>query len=279
MVQVGQVVVGGGGQLVLIAGPCVVESEELVLRTAEAIQQIVEQISVPFIFKSSYTKANRMSIESFTGLGIDEGLRILERVKGEIGVPVLTDIHSAIEAEQAAQVVDVLQIPALLCKQTDIVLAAARTEKPINIKKGQFLAPDDLRWIAQKVESTGNRQILLTERGSIFGYHNVVVDMRSLVLMRRTGYPVMFDATHSVQLPENNGSQSGGQPEFIRPLARAAVAVGVDGVFIETHPDPRHALCDGMCMLPLGELSETMKELVEIHALVTSRREAEGRGL
>jgi 2-dehydro-3-deoxyphosphooctonate aldolase (KDO 8-P synthase) len=268
MVQVGQVAVGKGDQLVLIAGPCVVESEELTVRTAEAICRIAERAGVPYIFKSSYAKANRMSIESFTGLGIDEGLRILERVKEEVGVPVITDIHSAAEAERASQVVDAVQIPALLCKQTDIVLAAGRTGKPINIKKGQFLAPEDLVWIIRKVESTGNRQILLTERGSIFGYHNIVVDMRSLVLLRRVGYPVVFDATHSVQLPENNGFQSGGQPEFIRPLARAAVAVGIDAIFIETHPDPANALCDGACMLPLRELGETIKELVQLQAVV-----------
>lgn len=270
MVQVGPVAVGGG-ELVLIAGPCVIESEDIVLRIAEAIREISNRISVPCIFKSSYTKANRMSIDSYTGPGLGVGLGILDRVKRETGLPVLTDIHSSEEAAEAALVADVLQIPALLCKQTDLVVAAARTGKPINVKKGQFLAPDDLGWIARKIESTGNRSIMLTERGSLFGYHNVIVDMRSLVLMRALGYPVVFDATHSVQLPEVNGSRSGGQPQFIRPLARAAVAVGIDAIFIETHPDPVNALCDGSCMLPLKELEETVMELRELHSAVSGR--------
>lgn len=270
MVQVGPVIVGGG-EIVLIAGPCVIESEDIVLRTAEAIRAIGDRISVPCIFKSSYTKANRMSIESYIGPGLDAGLSILDRVKRETGLPVLTDIHSSGEAAQVACVADILQIPALLCKQTDLVVAAGRTGKPINVKKGQFLAPDDLGWIARKIESTGNTSIMLTERGSLFGYHNLIVDMRSLVLMRALGYPVVFDATHSVQLPEVNGARSGGQPQFIRPLARAAVAVGIDAIFIETHPDPANALCDGSCMLPLEELEETIRELCELHSAVSQQ--------
>ncbi|OPX30652.1 MAG: 3-deoxy-8-phosphooctulonate synthase [Candidatus Latescibacteria bacterium 4484_181] len=260
-VKVGDTLIGGGAPLVLIAGPCVVESEELTLETAKQIKQITARLQMPFIFKSSYAKANRMSIKSFSGLGIDEGLRILNQVKSQFNVPILTDVHSVSEVEKAAQVADLLQIPAFLCRQTDLAIAVGRTGKPVNIKKGQFLAPEDMGPIAEKIRSTGNDQIVLTERGTCFGYHNLVVDMRSLVIMKRLGYPVVFDATHSVQLPGGGGGHSGGQPEFIPPLARAATAVGVDGVFIETHPSPARALSDASCMLPLEKLEQLLRAL------------------
>jgi 2-dehydro-3-deoxyphosphooctonate aldolase (KDO 8-P synthase) len=260
-VEVGEILIGEEAPLVLIAGPCVVESEELTLETAERIKQIATRLQMPFIFKSSYAKANRMSINSFSGLGIDEGLRILNQVKTQLNVPVLTDVHSAIEVEKAAAVADILQIPAFLCRQTELAIAVGKTGKPVNIKKGQFLAPEDMGPIAEKIRSTGNDQIILTERGTCFGYHNLVVDMRSLVIMRGLGYPVVFDATHSVQLPGGGGSHSGGQPELVPPLARAAVAVGVDGVFIETHPAPARALSDASCMLPLDKLEPLLRDL------------------
>ncbi len=260
-VEVGEILIGEEAPLVLIAGPCVVESEELTLETAERIKQIATRLQMPFIFKSSYAKANRMSINSFSGLGIDEGLRILNQVKTQLNVPVLTDVHSAIEVEKAAAVADILQIPAFLCRQTELAIAVGKTGKPVNIKKGQFLAPEDMGPIAEKIRSTGNDQIILTERGTCFGYHNLVVDMCSLVIMRELGYPVVFDATHSVQLPGGGGSHSGGQPELVPPLARAAVAVGVDGVFIETHPAPARALSDASCMLPLDKLEPLLRDL------------------
>ena len=266
-VWIGKVPVGDGAPLALIAGPCVIESEDLALKVAEEVRRAAERVGIPYIFTSSYAKMNRMSIGSYVGPGLEEGLRILERVRREVEIPVLTDVHSPEEAEAAGEVVDAVQIPAFLCRQTDLALACGRTGKPVNIKKGQFLAPEDMGPIAEKVASTGNRQILLTERGTCFGYHNLVVDMRSLVVMRGLGYPVVFDATHSVQLPGAGGGKSGGQPEFIAPLARAAVAVGVDAVFLETHPDPPRALSDAACMLPLGELGGLLRELVEIHSL------------
>ncbi|MCK4590810.1 MAG: 3-deoxy-8-phosphooctulonate synthase [Candidatus Latescibacteria bacterium] len=264
LVKVGAILIGREAPLVLIAGPCVVESEELTLETAERIKQIAARLQIPFIFKSSYAKANRMSIGSFSGLGIDEGLRILSQVKTQLNLPVLTDVHSAREVEKVAAVADILQIPAFLCRQTELAIAVGKTGKPVNIKKGQFLAPEDMGPIAEKIRSTGNDQIILTERGTCFGYHNLVVDMRSLVIMRELGYPVVFDATHSVQLPGGGGSHSGGQPEFVPPLARAAVAVGVDGVFIETHPSPAKALSDASSMLPLQKLEPLLLELKKL---------------
>lgn len=260
-VCVGTIQIGGEAPLVLIAGPCVIESERLALETAEAIQRVVERVHVPFVFKSSYAKMNRMSLTSFSGPGIEKGLRILRKVRDEVGVPVLTDVHSPEDALRAAEVVDVLQIPAFLCRQTDLALAAGRTGKPVNVKKGQFLAPEDMEPIAEKIASTGNTQILLTERGTSFGYHNLVVDMRSLVILRRLGYPVVFDATHSIQLPGAAGSHSGGDPTFIFPLVRAAVATGVDALFVETHPCPSEALCDAASMLPLDKLEGLLREV------------------
>lgn len=263
-VELNKIKIGGGAPLVLFAGPCVVESEGLILETAAEIKRIAARLEIPFIFKASYAKANRMTISSFSGLGIDQGLRILGQVKSRLDLPVLTDVHSAPEVEKAAAVVDILQIPAFLCRQTELTVAAGRTGKPVNIKKGQFLAPEDMGPIAEKIRSIGNDRVILTERGTCFGYHNLVVDMRSLVIMRRLGYPVLFDATHSVQLPGGGGSRSGGQPEFIPPLARAAVATGVDGVFIETHPSPAQALSDASCMLPLRDLEPFLWDLKKI---------------
>jgi len=269
-IRLGDFGVGAGNPLVLIAGPCVIESEELVLRTCEKIKEITSRHEVPFVFKSSYTKANRLKIDSYSGPGIEGGLKILQRVKKEFDVPILTDIHNPDEAVSASKVVDVLQIPAFLCRQTDLVVAAAKTGKPINIKKGQFMAPEDMLPIARKAESAGNSNILLTERGSFFGYHNLVVDMRSLSIMRNLGYPVVFDATHSLQLPGSRGGSSGGQPQFIFPLARAAVACGCDALFVETHPDVTNALCDKDSMLPLDKLEEL---IIQVKAIDQVTRE------
>jgi len=263
-VKINNIEIRKGNRLTLIAGPCVIESEEIVLTTCEKIKEITARHKIPFIFKSSYTKANRLNIDSYSGPGLKEGLRILEKVKKEFDVPILTDIHNPDEALPVSQVADVLQIPAFLCRQTDIILAAARTGKPLNIKKGQFMAPEDMLPIAKKAESVGNKNILLTERGSFFGYHNLVVDLRSLLIMRNLGYPVVFDATHSLQLPGFKGSSSGGQPEFILPMARAAVACGCDALFVETHPDVKVALCDKDSMLPLDRLEEF---LIQVKAI------------
>ncbi len=268
IVKVGSILIGRNNPLALIAGPCVIESERLVLKTAEEVVKIASKYKVPYIFKSSYLKANRLSINSFTGPGIKKGLKILEKVKKEFEVPVLTDVHSAEEARIAGEVVDVVQVPAFLCRQTDIVLAAGKTGKAVNLKKGQFLAPEDMGAIVKKVESTGNHNVLLTERGTTFGYHNLVVDMRSLVIMREIGYPVVFDATHSLQLPGGGGKVSSGQPQFIIPMARAAVASGCDALFVETHPDVKNALSDAKSMLPLEQLDTLLSQVTQIDRLV-----------
>ena len=250
---------GGGAPVALIAGPCVIESEEHVHWLAREIRRQTG----PFVFKASFDKANRSSLHSYRGPGLREGLRILAGLKAE-GYAILTDIHEASQAEVAAEVADVLQIPAFLCRQTDLLLAAGRTGRIVNIKKGQFLAPEDLILAAEKVASTGNDRILLTERGTCFGYHNLVVDMRSLVILRRTGYPVVFDATHSVQLPGAAGAASGGRAEFIEPLARAAAAVGIDGLFVEVHEAPERALSDGPNALRLERLGSLLEQLRRI---------------
>jgi 2-dehydro-3-deoxyphosphooctonate aldolase (KDO 8-P synthase) len=267
-VTVGDFAIGEGNQLALMAGPCVIESEEIALKTCEKLKEITSRHKIPFIFKSSYSKANRLKIDSYSGPGLHQGLKILGQVKKEFDVPILTDIHNPDEAPPVSQVANVLQIPAFLCRQTDLVLAAAKTGKPVNIKKGQFMAPEDMLPIAQKAESVGNKNILLTERGSFFGYHNLVVDMRSLRIMRNLGYPVVFDATHSLQLPGSQGGSSGGQPEFILPLARAAVACGCDALFLETHPDTKNALCDKDSMLPLDRLEELLVQVKAIDQIV-----------
>ncbi|RYM06347.1 3-deoxy-8-phosphooctulonate synthase [Sporolactobacillus sp. THM7-7] len=253
---------------VLIAGPCVIESESLVMNTAEKIKTIAEKLGIPFIFKSSYDKANRSSIYSKRGPGLEEGLDILSKVKEQIGVPVTSDIHEPGQARPAGDVLDILQIPAFLCRQTDLLTAAAETGRIVNVKKGQFLAPWDMKNVVKKLEEAGNENILLTERGSTFGYNNLVVDMRSLPTMRTYGYPVVFDATHSVQIPGGNGTSTGGKREFVPYLSRAAVAAGVDAVFMEVHPDPDTAWSDGPNMVKLDELEEILKPLKEIDETV-----------
>lgn len=270
-VAIGSIVCGGGRPFVLIAGPCVVESRDSALRHAELLRAITDRLGVPFIYKSSYDKANRTSGSSFRGLGIQEGLRVLAEVKREMGVLLLTDIHAPEEAFIAAEVADILQIPAFLCRQTDLLLAAGDTKKVVNIKKGQFLAPWDMMYAAEKVASTGNQNILLTERGCSFGYNNLVSDFRSLPIMAKTGYPVVYDATHSVQLPGGQGGASGGQREFIAPLARAAVAVGVDGLFMEVHEEPDRALSDAATVYPLAQLESSLRVFLALDAIVKSQ--------
>ncbi|WP_248885189.1 3-deoxy-8-phosphooctulonate synthase [Acidithiobacillus acidisediminis] len=255
----------------LIAGPCAIESEDLALRSAATLRDICARLQIPFIYKSSYDKANRSSGGSFRGPGMDEGLRILAKVRQEIGVPVLTDVHEKEDVTAVAEVVDVLQTPAFLCRQTDFIQAVAATGKPVNIKKGQFLAPWDMVHVVAKAKATGNEQILVCERGVSFGYNNLVSDMRSLAVMRQTGCPVVFDATHSVQLPGGQGDRSGGQREFVPVLARAAVAAGVSGLFMETHPDPRCALSDGPNAWPLGQMEALLQVLQAIDAAVKSQ--------
>ncbi len=255
--------------LFLIAGPCVVESQQLQIDVAGQLKEICASLGVPFIFKSSYDKANRSSSQSFRGVGMHEGLRILSEVRRQIGVPVLTDVHAEDEIAEAAAVVDVLQTPAFLCRQTDFIHAVAAAGKPVNIKKGQFLAPEDMKNVVAKArEASGRDNILVCERGASFGYHNLVSDMRALAIMRATGCPVVFDATHSVQLPGEQGASSGGQREFVPVLARAAVAAGVAGVFMETHPDPAHAPSDGPNAWPLERMRELLTTLAELDATV-----------
>lgn len=267
-VKVGSTRIGGGNPLVFIAGPCVIESEESILNTAKKLKEYSVDLGFPLIFKSSYDKANRTSLHSYRGPGLEEGLRILDKVKREVGLPVLSDVHSVDEIALAAEVLDVLQIPAFLCRQTDLVVEAARTGRPVNIKKGQYMAPGDMRHIIEKALSTGNQNLLLTERGVSFGYNNLVVDMRSIPIMQGYGFPVVFDATHSVQLPGGPGGSSGGQREFISPLARAAVSVGCDAVFMEVHERPDSALCDGPNMLSLDSLPDLAGKLMELNRLV-----------
>ncbi len=262
-IQAGSVSIGGDAPLALIAGPCVIESRDLVLQTAERIRATASALGMPLLFKSSFKKANRTSISGFTGLGRDEALRILEEVRSTFELPLVTDVHTEEDVAAAAEVVDMLQIPAFLSRQTDLLLAAGETGKAVNIKKGQFLAPEDMEHAAAKVASTGNTNIALCERGSSFGYHNLVVDMRGLLIMRQFGYPVVMDATHAVQIP-SQGGQSGGRPLFIAPLARAAAAVGIDALFIETHPDPANALSDAGSQLPLDDLSSVLEQVLTI---------------
>lgn len=246
-----------------IAGPCVIEDADTTLRIAEELADIAERYEVDFVFKASYDKANRTSADAFRGPGLDEGLRVLARVREETGVLVLSDVHAVDQVAPAAEVLDLLQIPAFLCRQTDLVVAAAATGKPVNLKKAQFMAPEDMRYVVQKAESTGNRQLFVCERGATFGYHNLVVDFRSFSTLRGLGYPVLFDATHAVQVP-SRGGKSGGNREYVRPLARAAAAYGVDGLFLETHPDPDHALSDGPNMLPLEEVEDVLDEALRV---------------
>ena len=267
-IKIQEVAIGGKNPFVLIAGPCVIEGREETLRIAESLQEITSAVSVPLIFKSSYDKANRSSLKSFRGPGLERGLEILREVRKRLNLPVLSDVHRFEEIQEAALVLDVIQIPAFLCRQTDFVMEVARTGKPVNVKKGQFIAPLEVKNIIDKITSTGNQKILITERGFTFGYNNLVADMRSLVILKQFGYPVVFDATHSVQLPGGNTDSSGGEREFIPPLSRAAVAVGVDALFLEVHEKPDQALCDGPNSLTLKELPSLLSTLKEIDRIV-----------
>ena len=252
----------------VIAGPCVIEDEDTALTVARYLKETGEALGIPVIFKTSYDKANRTSLDSFRGPGLAKGLEIIARIKEDTGLPVLSDVHETAEVAKAAEVLDIIQIPAFLCRQTDLLLAAAHSGRPVNLKKGQFVSPWDLKGAVNKITSTGNRSILLTERGASFGYNNLVVDMRSIPVMKGFGFPVVFDATHSVQLPVGEGSSSGGQREFVEYLARAAVAAGASGVFIEIHPRPDSALCDGPNSLALEKVKPLLRLLKEIHSLV-----------
>ena len=263
-VQIGSFKVGAGNRPFLIAGPCVIESEQLVMDTAGQVAEMTKALGVPYIFKSSFDKANRTSVKSFRGPGIKDGLAILKKVKDHFALPVLTDVHTEEQATEAGKVVDVLQIPAFLCRQTDLLIAAAQTGKVVNVKKGQFLSPIEMGNAIQKIEECGSQRILLTERGSSFGYNNLVVDMRSFPIMRDFGYPVVFDATHSVQLPGGGGTKSSGQREFVEPLACAAAGAGVDGFFMEVHPNPDEALSDGPNMVPLHQLKSLLERVLRI---------------
>jgi len=266
-VKIGKIIVGRERPL-LIAGPCVLESLEVAFEVARNMKAAAEETGFSYVFKSSFDKANRTSLRSFRGPGLEKGLSMLEEIKKKLQIPVTSDIHEAWQAEPAAEVLDLLQIPAFLCRQTDLIVAAARTRRPLNIKKGQFMAPWDMKFALEKARAAGAEGVMLTERGSCFGYYNLVVDMRSLPVMRALGVPVIFDATHSVQLPGGAGGASGGQREFVAPLARAAMAVGVDGIFMEVHPEPEKALCDGPNSLPLQEAPNLLRTLREIFDLV-----------
>ncbi|MDA3902239.1 MAG: 3-deoxy-8-phosphooctulonate synthase [Desulfuromusa sp.] len=265
-ISVGPVSFGGSKQLVLIAGPCAIEDENLTLRIAEGLKEITQALGCELIFKASYDKANRTSVTSFRGLGVERGLRVLERVNKELELPIVSDVHDVSQVAAAADVLDVLQIPAFLSRQTDLLVAAGKTGKPINLKKGQFLAPWDIEHGVNKIASTGNEKILLTERGVSFGYNNLVVDMRSLVIMREMGYPVVFDATHSVQLPGGAGGSSSGQRQYVGALSRAAAATGIDGLFWEVHENPDQALCDGANSLPLAQVKALLEQILEFDA-------------
>ena len=267
-IVLGSVRLGGGNPLFLIAGPCVIESEAHARNMAEHVSRIAADAGVPYIFKASYDKANRSSVKSFRGPGLKEGLRILGKIKTELKLPILTDIHDALQAAPAAEVCDILQIPAFLSRQTDLLEAAAKTGRIVNVKKAQFLSPWDMSNVVEKIAAAGNDKIILTERGASFGYQNLVVDMRSFPILQKLGYPVVFDVTHAVQLPGGQGHASGGQPEFIEPLARAGVGAGVDGIFLETHDNPAAALSDGANALPLSQLASLLARLKELSSLV-----------
>jgi len=254
-------VVIGGEKPVLVAGPCAIENEDMVLRTAETLAEITARLEIPFIFKASYDKANRLSIHSGRGMGFPKGLLVLEKVRRNFDFPILTDVHETYQVEAAASVADILQIPAFLCRQTDLVLAAASTQKPVNIKKGQFLAPEDMKFIAEKAESVGNSQVILTERGTSFGYHDLVFDPRSVVIMKEFGYPVLVDITHMCQKPGAGGGRSGGDRKFAVPFGKVALALGADGIYMETHPDPENAISDRNIQIPLAAMEQTLSEI------------------
>ncbi|MDD5688071.1 MAG: 3-deoxy-8-phosphooctulonate synthase [Elusimicrobia bacterium] len=260
-IKVGNILIGKDNPVVLIAGPCVIEAEKIVFQIAGELQKLTQQLKIPFIFKASYDKANRSSIKSFRGTGIKKGLEILAKVKSKYNIPILVDVHCTKDVLNVSKIADIIQIPAFLCRQTDLLLAVAKTKKPVNVKKGQFLSPHDMKNVIEKIESAGNKKILLTERGTSFGYNNLVVDFRSLVIMKNSGYPVIFDATHSVQLPGGLGDKSGGQREFVLPLSKAAIAVGINGLFLEVHPNPQKALSDGANSLKLSEMEKFLKEV------------------
>jgi len=263
-VRIAPGVVIGDGKLAAICGPCVIENEKITMRIAAAVAKVGKELGMPMIFKASYDKANRSSVSSYRGPGLEKGLAILAKVRKKYGLPILTDVHTTEEAALAAEVVDVLQIPAFLCRQTDLLLAAGKTGRTVNVKKGQFMSPDEMINVVKKIESTGNKKILLTERGTTFGYNNLIVDYRSLPMMRAMGVPVVFDATHSVQQPGGHGDASGGLGEYVPAMIRAAVAVGCDALFIETHPQPKTSPSDGDNMLPLGRLSANLRSAREI---------------
>lgn len=267
-IQLGRMTIGGGAPFVLIAGPCVIENEQKTEEIAVYLKELTDRLQVPLIFKASYDKANRTSLQSYRGPGLHEGLRILDKIRKNLSIPILTDVHRFEDIEPVSQVADVLQVPAFLCRQTDFVMEVARFARIINIKKGQFLAPGDVQHIIQKIRAAENENIMMTERGTSFGYNNLVTDYRSIPIMRAMGYPVIFDATHSVQLPGGLGSASGGQREMVAYLARAAVAVGIDGLFMEVHPDPDSALCDGPNSLSLESLDQMLQMLIKMDALV-----------
>ena len=267
-IKAGRFTIGINGPLFLISGPCVIEDEAKTIEIAEFLKTIGEELDIPVIFKTSYDKANRTSLSSYRGPGFEAGLKIIQKVKEKTGLPVLSDVHRISEIEKAAGILDIIQIPAFLCRQTDLLVTTAKTGVPVNIKKGQFLSPLDMRHTIEKVTSSGNTSVLITERGSSFGYNNLVVDIRSIPIMKEFGFPVVFDATHSVQLPGGAGTCSGGQREFVSHLARAAVSAGADGVFMEVHPDPDFALCDGPNSLALHEIKPLLKILKEIHAVI-----------
>jgi len=269
MIKCGEnIQVGEGNPLLVIAGPCVIENEDIVMSIAEKALNITQKIGLPYIFKASFDKANRSSVDSFRGPGISKGLEILNKVKNTFKIPVLTDIHECSQIKPVAEVVDIIQIPAFLCRQTDLLVESAKTGLVVNVKKGQFISPYDMKNVVDKLESTGNRKIMLTERGTFFGYNNLVVDFRGLPVMRNFGYPVIFDATHSVQRPGGAGSSSTGDREFIAHLSRAAMAVGCDGVFLETHPNPEKALSDGPNMVALADLERLLTQLKSVHELI-----------
>ena len=262
-IKIGNIEIGGKNPTVLIAGPCVIENEKMVFQLAGEIKKITAQLKIPFIFKASYDKATRTSIKSFRGPGLKKGLEILSRVKKKYNIPLLIDVHCAKDVTAVSEVADVIQVPAFLCRQTDLLVAVAKSKKVVNIKKGQFVSPFDMKNAVEKVESTGNRKILLTERGTFFGYNNLVVDMRSIVVMKDFGYPVVFDATHSVQLPGGLGDKTGGQREFILPLSKAAISVGASALFTEVHPNPEKALSDGANSIKLSELKFFLCEVLK----------------
>lgn len=267
-VRIGEIRIGKGNPLVLIAGPCVIENEEITFTTAQKLKEVCDRLGISLIFKSSFDKANRTSGSSFRGPGIDQGLKILSEVKKRFSIPVISDIHAVDEVRPASEVLDALQIPAFLCRQTDLIISSSRTGKPVNVKKGQFLAPWDVKHIIEKFTSTGNQNLLLTERGTSFGYNNLIVDFRGFSVIRSFGYPMLFDVTHSLQLPGGEGRSSGGQREYAPSLARAAVATGVDGLFIEVHPDPMKALSDASTMIPLNEIEGLLQQTKTLHDMV-----------